>query len=383
MRSFTAALTSAVAIGLLAGCAGGNLGSVGSPMPGAANQSHISPLARAPISLVPSWMTPAGVARLHLDAGSPVRPDKGKPPKTANVIWASQFDTGTCGTSCENEGFVNGYPNPDTSNVKDFCDTPAYYVNGVGTDPKGYLAIPAYFSGSYYTINVYDPATTANESGNTCPALDYSVEDTTGQPAAAASLKGTTSWVVGEIANYTSEVGDVVVCTPTACGTPVTNTSITSYVAGVAVDNKGDCWASAETMSFASSILVYWAGCTGSGVVVSGYKNAYYGGLFFDKNNNLGSIDLSGNLYIYKPSSDGSSVSVVLGPVALKGESLFGNLNSAGNTLSVGDFANSDVDVYKYSDTKVKYSYSISNGFTGGDNVESGIQGPTNTWTHP
>jgi len=379
------ALCGTLAFGLLAACSGNNLGSTGFSVPSAGSQSQVSHRARMPLSLVPSWMTPAGESRLDMSPGERVLPATAK---STSTIWASQFNTGTCGTSCYDEGFVNGYPNPNKSNGKAFCGISVYYVNGIGADPSAYLMIPGYFSGSAYTVNVYDPATSSNQSGDTCPAELGSMTDTTGQPADAASTNAATGkLVVGEIANFSTGVGDIVICTIAsgACGTPITNSSITSYVAGVAVDNKGDCWATAETTSFKSSILVYWAGCTGSGVVVSGYKNAYYGGLFFDKSNNLGSIDLSGDLYIYKPSSNGSSVSVVLGPVTLKGESLFANLNSKGNTLSVGDVSNGDVDVYKYSDTKVKYSYSLNgdSGFTAGDDVESGVQGPTNSWTHP
>ena len=85
---------------------------------------------------------------------------------------------------------------------------------------------------------------------------------------------------VGEIANYTSGVGDIVICTKTGgCGTPVTNSSIANYGAGVAIDKAGDCWMSSFNSS-GTPILVYWKGCSGSGAVTTGYSASSYGGLF-------------------------------------------------------------------------------------------------------
>ena len=362
------ALCGTLAFGLLAACSGNNLGSTGFSVPSAGSQSQVSHRARMPLSLVPSWMTPAGESRLDMSPGERVLPATAK---STSTIWASQFNTGTCGTSCYDEGFVNGYPNPNKSNGKAFCGISVYYVNGIGADPSAYLMIPGYFSGSAYTVNVYDPATSSNQSGDTCPAELGSMTDTTGQPADAASTNAATGkLVVGEIANFSTGVGDIVICTIAsgACGTPITNSSITSYVAGVAVDSKGNCWATAETKSFASSIMVYWAGCTGSGVVATGYKNAYYGGLFFDTKGNLVSVDLSGKLYVYKGCNPACTM---VSSTTLEGESLFGNLNSTGDELFLGDVTNGRCDVYKYAPSGSKYSYSFNNGLTPSDDVES------------
>jgi hypothetical protein len=186
----------------------------------------------------------------------------------------------------------------------------------------------------------------------------------------------------------------VAVCTESVGGgscSTLTAPDITGYGAGVATDASGDCWMSGETSSLAP-VLEYWAGCTGTGVQATGWPNAEYGGITFDKAGHMVDIDASGNLYVL--SGCNPACTVLGGPYTMQGQSFFGNLDHAGTQLAVGDVTNNDVDVYTFCD-KIKkkvsksclgitYLYSFSNGMlnpggTAGENaVETGIFAKSN-----
>ena len=227
-----------------------------------------------------------------------------------------------------------------------------------------------------FTINVYKGP---HLCGGAKHRLLGILPDTTGQPADAASMHAARQKiVVGEIMNYTTQVGDVVVCSISSmsCGLPITSQNITGEGYGVAVDRKGDCWMSAETAGSASATLAYWKGCAGSGQTATGFENQHAGGLFIDGKGNLGAIDFGGALYVYKGCNP--KCTLIGGPFALQGASLFGNLNATGSQLAVGDYANGSVDVYDYSASGISFQYSFNNGLTQADGVESGIFAPTN-----
>lgn len=360
MRLLTSALCTTVAVGLLAGCSGSNLGSTGTSLPGVGTQVQSGPRV-APLSIVPSWMHPAGVGRLHLNLR--LVPNK----KSTGLIYASEF-----------LGYeVFGYPNPNSGNNPASCTLGSasnylYYVNGFGVDPKGNVMLPAYTGkdSGYLSINVYKP---------NCGAQVWQAEIDTGQPADAYSSNALTGKVlVGLLADYDdSDHGAALICTQSGgCGTALTNSSMTGYAAGVAMAKNGDCWVSGEEQSNSGFVLIYFKGCTGSGTVATGTSNAYYGGLFIDTKGNLGSIDLSGTLYVYKGCNPTCSL---VSTTTLAGESLFGGLNSKGNQLAIGDVGNGTVDVYTYSPTSgATYSYSFSNGLTASDDVEAAHFAPSN-----
>jgi hypothetical protein len=351
MRLLTSAICTTVAVGLLAGCSG-NLGSSSSSLPssGSAQSSRVHTGAHGTLSLIPSWARPAGIARLRL--GTALSPDK-----KSKEIYASEF----YGSS------VYGYKNPNSSNSAPNCTISGQaYVNGIGSDTKGELLVPTgYPSG----INVF------KKKG--CGSLDWSASDANGQAADAASIKASGKVVVGEIASYTSGVGEVTICTKSGgCGSPITNSSIANYGAGVATDKGGDCWMSSYNSS-GTAIIVYWKGCSGSGQTVTGYSASGYGGLFMDKKGQLGAIDLTGTLRVYKGCNPACTA---VGSSSLHGASLFGNLDSKGKNLALGDYANGTVDVYTYNSTNgtATYQYSFNNSLSASLDVESGAFTPTN-----
>jgi hypothetical protein len=350
MRLTTAVISTMVAAGLLAGCSGSNLGS---SLPSAGSQSQIARGAHvAPVSMVPAWMQPAGVNRLRLH-DIIINPDKKK--KKGGLIYASQFY----------ESQINGYPNPNKGDSGPTCtlgtsSNPLDSVNGFGTDSKGDVIVPA-DGADGFVVDVFAP---------NCGSSLWSASVSSGQPADAYATNATSQALVGEIIDDSTDAGAVMICSKASgCGTPFSNSAVTGYGGGVTMAKNGDCWFSAEKASFTGFVLVYFKGCTGSGEVATGTSNEYYGGLFIDSKGNLGSIDLSGTLYVY---SGCNPACKLVSSSALHGESIFGGLNKKGNQFVVGNYGNSEVDVYTYSPTKgATYSYSFNNGITSGEDSEA------------
>jgi len=365
LRFFNSIIGAAVAIGLLAACSGTNAGSTSSSLPNPGQQSGARGLVHAPLSLVGAWMLPAGIKRLHLD--TPVLPAK---KSKKGLIYASNFY----------KSEMWGFPNPNNSNGPATCTlgTSSKYlddVNGFGIDPKGDVLVPGYTGqdNGYLSINVFAP---------NCGSLLWQAEISSGQPADAYSSNGATGTVlVGLLADYSNnDYGAAVLCTESAgCGTPITNTSITGYVAGVAMAKNGDCWLSGATSTTSGFVLVYFKGCTGAGEAATGTSNASYGGLFIDTKGQLGSVDaVSSKLYVYSGCNPACSL---VSTSSLHGESFFGGLDKKGKNLALGDFENQEVDIYTYSPTKgATYSYTFNNGLASGteNDVETGHFAPRN-----
>jgi len=364
MRLFTSAACATVAVALLAGCSGTNFGSTSSSLPTATAQSRMHGPRFAPLNMVPAWMLPAGISRLHLNL-------RMAPAKThKSLIYASNFY----------QSEMWGYPDPNSANGPATCtlgNASNYlkYINGFGVDTAGDVMVPAYTPNDdgYLSINVFAPK---------CGALLWQAEVDTGQPADAYSSNGATgSILVGELADYdNNDYGALVICSKaSSCGTPFTNSAVTGYGAGVAMAKNGDCWLSAATSTNSGFVLVYFAGCTGTGEVATGTSNTYYGGLFIDGKGNLGSIDLSGTLYVYSGCNPKCSL---VGSTKLEGEALFGGLDGTGKYLSLGDYENNAVDIYSYNSKTgtAKYLYSFTNGLTSGSEnlVETAHFAPRN-----
>jgi hypothetical protein len=360
MRFSILSLGAAVSVALLAGCAGTASSQNGS-IPSMQSQARVAGV-HAPVSLVSAWMLPSGQQRLHLPTGP-----QGDA-KAAGGIYGSEF----YGDASESEGQINGYPNPDSKNGKPSCTIAGYAINGWDVDNGGNLILPSADSASGEpTVNVY-------AGPKLCGKLLGQIGDETGQASDAKSFDATKKSIyVGEIVNSTSSVGDIVICTlkKSSCGSPVTNSSITGYGGGVAIDSKGDCWLSAGTYTTSGFVLVYWKGCKGPGVVATGTKNGGLGGLFFDTKGNLVSIDVTGSLFVYKGCNPKCTL---VSSSTLKGASIFGNLNAKGNQVAIGDLANSDIDVYTYAPTGLKYLYSFNNDLNGTGYTEAGGFNPTN-----
>jgi hypothetical protein len=352
MRLFTSALCATVAVGLLAGCSGNSLSTPSSsPVSAQANhidaQGHFHPGFSKIASLIPVELAPGG-PRAILDR---VSPDKKK--KAKGGAYGSQFYASK----------INGYEGNLKSNPAPSCTETASYPNGIAVDGKGALIDP---DGGTRSVIVYKAGMCAGTSG--------SFSDDYGQPADASSPNANSGTIaVGNIFD-TSGAGSISICTLSGgCTSNLTNSNMYE-VAGVAMDNKGNCYASA-TNSLGTATMTYFAGCAGSGTAATGWKNTYYGGLDIDKKGNIVAIDaFTPQLWIYKGCNP--TCTVVAGPFPLHGDSVFGHLNKKSTEFIAGDYANGELDVYKYSTKGLKYEYSFNNGLDVSDDVEGAAFDP-------
>ncbi|HVN68238.1 MAG TPA: hypothetical protein VMU38_01095 [Candidatus Binatia bacterium] len=278
---------------------------------------------------------------------SRIVPDK----KAKGGIYGSQFFA----------ALINGYK---TNGSGPICSETASYPNSIAVDGKGNLIDP---DGGSRTIIVY-------KGPGMCGPSVGSTSDNYGQPSDATSPNAATGTiVVGNIFD-TSGAGSISLCTLSGgCTTNLTNANMYE-VAGVAQAKNGDCWASA-TSSGGTATLTYFAGCTGAGQAATGFVNAYYGGLDIDKAGNLVSIDaFTPALRVYKGCNP--TCTLVGGPFALNGDSVYGHLNKKSTEFVAGDYANGELDVYKYKPTGLTYQFSITSGFNASDDVEGAAFNP-------
>jgi len=370
MRYVTSALSAVALIGLV-GCSVMNSGSSGSSLPNAGGQSA------APDKVVTNW-TPINSAGWKGDSG----PNSGgaHPPQTGTRggNYASVF-----------RGSVDVYgysPKPNKTNNPPVCSPPGsrYNVNGIASDEKGNLIVPGSSTASgrstkHWQIQVFQGSTMPL----ICGQLLGTIPDMTGQPVDAASFNAILSPIAVSEINFTTKLGEVVLCTLSSlsCSAPITSSAITGYSAGVAMDAGGNCWLStAKRISNGIPVgfrLIYWAGCTGNGAVASvPAGQSSYGGLFIDNDGNIGSFDaFNSMLFVYSGCNPSCGL---VGKFALQGQSFYGNLNGSGHKLAVGDEQNGSVDVYNYTLPTFTLRYSFNAGLKHRNLVESGIFSPTN-----
>jgi hypothetical protein len=341
MRLISSALCTTVAVALLAGCSGMSQTTPSGPSSVGQTQSHFSHG-----RFIPHWSYPANVMGIQQGAAPryhEVLSQMGKKHGNGGGIYASEF----LGTS------IWGYQHKNTANNPPTCSTgPVSSPNGIAVDGKGNLIDP---DGGTRSVIIFG-------GPGMCGAEVGSFSDPYGQPSDASSpdaVNGTVA--VGNIFD-TSGAGSVSVCTMSGgCTSNLTNPNMYE-VAGVAMDNSGNCWASA-TNSAGTATLTYFAGCTGSGQAATGYMNTYYGGLDIDKNGNLVSVSaFNSALYVY--SGCNPACTLVGGPFTMTGEAVFGHLNKQSMTYCAGDFLNGQMDVYYYSPSALTYWYSFNNGLT-------------------
>lgn len=375
MRYFTSALCAASVI-VLVGCST-NAGSSGSSLPSAGDQSA----AATRDQHVMNW-TPISSAGWRQESG----PRKGEihPPQTGQRggYYASEFRS--------NVGVYGYSPKPNKDNSGPVCSPPGnrYNVNGIGTDEKGNLIVPgsskpAGKNTSGWNVSVYY----GSAQPLICGQLLGTIPDMTGQPVDAASFNAVLAPIAVSEINFTTKLGEVVICTLSSlsCSAPVTSSHITGYSAGVAMDASGNCWLStAKKISNGIPVgfrLIYWAGCTGDGVVATGTGGqSSYGGLFIDNAGDIGSFDaFNGKLHVYSGCNPNCSS---LDTFTLQGQSFYGGLNGSGAKLAVGDEMNGSCDVYNYMPPTFTLRYTFDAGLKHSRLVESCIFSPDNQRMH-
>ncbi|HEY2474775.1 MAG TPA: hypothetical protein VGI19_08215 [Candidatus Cybelea sp.] len=335
MRVFNFALCTTVAAALLAGC-GSNLVASNPSMPVGGPQQ----LQYQPESVYGDVAPPRTVQVLH----SLVLPDKGKKLPSTGIYVAEFYATELLGYAIKN-----------TKNKGPICTLQGVSsVNDIAVDLKGNLIEPD--GGSGYVFVYKGPQMCSSKQLG-------AIVDSSGQPADASSPDAATGTIaVSNLADKSSQPGEVLLCTiKKGCTTDLTNSKI-YHAGGVVMSPKGDCWDNAKT-SGSGDALIYWKGCKGSGVVASGVKSTYYGGMDMDNKGNLVIIDdMAETTTIY--SGCDPKCKVVGGPFALKGESFFGKLTSDNKEYIAADRTDAIVDVYSYSTKSIKFMYSFNKGLS-------------------
>jgi len=338
MRLFSAALCTTVAVSLLAGCSG-NTSSPSSSVPavGANSRAQGAGFRGTAVNAIPQRFLPTKLL-----------PMRGPRATAAQMqgIYVSTFE----GTD------LYGFPKNNAGNGPSTCTvSPTTNINGFGVDNSGNLMVPNSFSG----VSVYGP-------GMCGPSLG-TITDPYGQASDASAVSATTGNIaVGNIFDNSGQPGSLSVCTLTSgtCSTNLTNPSMYE-VAGVAMASNGDCWADAINPSEVG-VLVYFAGCSGAGVVTTGFVNPFYGGVDIDGKGNLVTVSLFGPsfslpsaMYVY---SGCNPTCTLVSTTPLAGESLFGHLGKASLRFVTTDLSSADVEVYTYRSSGATLNYS----FTGG-----------------
>jgi hypothetical protein len=249
---------------------------------------------------------------------------------------------------------VFAYANQNRRNAPPVCgENGIQFVADVGTDPAGDLMVPSQIGELIYVFG----------GPKLCGTEIAKLHDPYGLPVDVASRNAASGTIA--VANVEDDgpisdppPGSITVCTVSAgCTANLTN-KVMYRVAGVAVDNSGDCWASAFDAK-KKAALVYFAGCTGAGSVASGFKNTSYGGLEIDSKGNILSIDYqSRDVFVY--SGCNPKCTLVAGPLALHDTAIYGKVNATGTLFATADYNAGSVDVYRYDGKSIKFEYSFS-----------------------
>ncbi len=337
MRLLSTTVSTSVAIALLAGCSG-NVSSPSSTMPSAVGFAGLrgSALSAIPQQYMPLRIKPMGGKRpLYYF------PKKG-------IYVSALLDS-----------HLYGFPKNNSGNEPPSCSVPAEDVNDFGVDDSGNLIVPEGSNG----ITVWKGPEMCGKI--TAPPL--TITDPFGQAAGASAVNALTGNIaVANLTGTSGAPGSISICTVASgtCSTNLTNPNM-DLVAGVAINSAGDCWANASDTS-GVAVLVYFAGCTGSGQLATGFTNDTYGGIDIDKYGNLvttslygpsGSIPSIVNVY-----SGCNPACTLISSTALIGESLYGHVGKHSQRYVTTDLLYADVEVYEYSPKGLSPYYS----FTGG-----------------
>ncbi|HXM06182.1 MAG TPA: hypothetical protein VN936_01900 [Candidatus Acidoferrum sp.] len=267
-----------------------------------------------------------------------------QPAAYSNGIYVAEF----------NNNAVFAYANQNRRNAPPVCgENGIQIVADVGTDPAGDLMVPSQIGELIYVFG----------GPKLCGAEIAKLHDSYGLPVDVASRNAASGTIAvaneednGPISN--PPPGSITLCTVSAgCTANLTNKAM-YRVAGVVMDNSGNCWASAFDVK-KKAALVYFAGCTGAGRLATGFKNTSYGGLDIDSKGNILSIDYqSRDLFVY--SGCNPDCIRVAGPLALHDAAIYGKVNSTGTLFATADYNAGSVDVYRYDGKSIKFEYSFN-----------------------
>ncbi|HEY1882194.1 MAG TPA: hypothetical protein VGG51_04045 [Candidatus Cybelea sp.] len=253
---------------------------------------------------------------------------------------------------------VWGFPKNNSGNGPATCTVPVTPtgVNSFGVDNSGTLIVPDGFSGTFVYSN-----------SSMCGTQLGTISDPYGQPSDAAAVDAVNGTIaLGNIFDNSDTPGSISLCTLSSgtCSTNLTNPNIFE-MGGVAMSSNGDCWADAINESDIA-VLVYFQGCSGAGVLTTGFSNGFYGGLDIDKKGNLVTTSLFGPSFSLPSTvnvySGCNPACTLLSSTPLAGESIFGHVGRQGLRYVTTDLETAATEVYAYKPTGLTLLYS----FTGG-----------------
>lgn len=364
MRLLTAALCTTVAAALLAACSSTGT-STSSAIPGSGGMGDAG--LHAGNGMVPfhgHYIQLAHHGDIFEAVPHPIKHKKGPfvkpPPGGTRGLYASAFFL-----TSDN---IWGYPKNNSADGPPTCfESTGTNVNDFASDSKGNLMIPNAFSG----VDVYAPPPTAGA----CGTLVGDITDSAGQATSAASLDAMNGTIVVGNIGGGSSTGVLTCLLSTLSCTPLTSPRL-GETAGVTMDKDGNCYADAFDASTGLAALWVYAGCTGTGTELTsanGFNEPYYGGIAADQRGNIVVISLFNSSFttpstvtVYSGCITGTCT-VVGGPFALNGESIFGHLGRWNERFATTNLSVGDGEVYQYTPggTGLTFMYSWTNGMSG------------------
>jgi hypothetical protein len=254
------------------------------------------------------------------------------------------------------ESVVLGYPSNDRKNRGPICTESVHSTYNLAVDGRGNLIVP----NPDYTVTVFEGPRMCGRSLGTLQTL-WTPVDASSSNAANGRI------AVGIVTDGATGNGSIQVCTlKKGCYANLTDGTQIDFLVAVAMNKKGDCWASGVL----PTTLIYFKGCSDAPQSATGYENSDAGGLDIDDQGHLLSISCSEDscstpeLYVY--SGCNPNCKKVGGPFSLRGASWYGHLNANSTRFAAADYEYGQVDVYKYEPTSLKYLYSFNNGLSTG-----------------
>jgi hypothetical protein len=262
---------------------------------------------------------------------------------------------------------VFGYPGNNRGNKPAQC-TIAFGdgAGGIATDRGGNLLVPDANDTQFWVYQgpgMCGPAIGRVETSGF--SVDIASDDAVAGKIIVGNYKGRDA----------SSPGNIEICRLTGgCTKSLTNPDMFEVI-GVALAKNGDCWASGYGTSY-NATLTYFRHCDGSGQSSTGFENKSPGGLDIDKYGNLISVDLSqgGGFFVYKGCRP--ACTLVGGLFPDEGASDYGHVNRKSTEFATADYQYGQVDVYKYTPTKMTYEYSFDNGLSQQDDVLGAAYNP-------
>ena len=329
MRLLLTAISAPLALVLLAGCAE-TASSPSSTMPSAVGLAGLRGNA---VSVIPKKYLPIRIKPMR-GRSAPDFAERG-------IYVSALLDT-----------HLYGFPKNNSGNAPPFCSVPATGVNGFGVDNAGNLMIPEGNDGitvwngpmmcgsmvplEQSPMRLAKPRTLppSTRSPETLPSPIFRHRQ---QPRQHFNLHAVQRNVRDE-----------------------PDQPKFFRAVGVAMNGAGNCWADGSDPSDAA-VLVYFAGCTGSGQLATGFRNGFYGGVDIDSQGNL--VTISGGLPSTVNVYSGCNPACTrLSSTAVAGLSMYGHVGKQNARYVTTDIETATVEVYRYKKTGLSLFYS----FTGG-----------------